>query len=960
MEEVDFTDWSFEEDQPKVKTRPWMLQKILRLGTVSNIDEIIDRCIASGRYALDLETSGLDNRVFNGRTVDHIAGICLSPDGVRGYYIPIAHDSVLYGKYNVPPSVWRPAMKRLIESDSVAVFHNGKFDHEFLQFNGGEPLGEWDKPSEWEDTLILAYLRNTRARRKGLKELSETSPDADWDSVSGGPGLGMEMIKLHELWGHDKQKTRFNYDFTKLDPSWEPAILYAASDAICTYLLYDVLHPTLTDGCNQTNIYKIEKLCVAATRWMERPRIFVPRDKVEELVALGQQEWFDAILGVYKEASKILGRNVMPGFYKALHKTFIPDDPLDPVTSQIKRAKSVSQREFPDPVAKVRGAQKKDWPPIYDVNAPVQLGIMFDEMGIKGLKRTAKSGQVKTSKDELDRLEERQGKKYPFLMRIKRFRETWKALSTYLYPMLFDCDPVDSTMRINFQAHRVDTGRFSTPTGGRKNRIPGWPKVNIHSIPSTYDPNRPACMTRLRECIGSRLDYFIVAIDYSGVELRLVTNLSLEPKWLVEFFRCSSCGMTFDKGEGSETPKPPPPRCPNCGSDKIGDLHTLTTIEIYGENAQNKPEWKKLRGMGKATNFALSYGGGFGAVMASTGCDKNEGHRIKHTFDQSYQGLQAWWRIQKAFAKQCGFVVTAFNRKYPVPDIHSADRGFRAKAERNAINGPIQGSSADVTKIAMALVYKEFKKRGWLDKARLLITMHDELVFEMHKSILEEAIEVATQIMTSNGLVLGQRWAIPLTTDVEIGNNWMVPWDLGAMRAGEVRFIGDQKFYKASDLPEGHDWDSLESFPAALQGLFSRTTLDEGGSPPSDPSPSGGTPSETPPTENPPENPTPTPSLTAPSQQEVSIPMPPPPLPRATSSEYVYKMGKPLTLMTMLRLAKVIQASKDTGTQMLRLVSLDGMVLDGWREQEGVPEGVIPEVLVSPSRFEILAELHGL
>ena len=275
---------------PRVNRRPWMDDCQFILGTEENIDSIVAECIKSGLYALDLETSGLDNRVFNGRTVDHIAGFCLSPDGVVGYYIPIAHDPELYDDHNIPQSVWRPAMARLVESDSVAIFHNGKFDHEFLQFNGGDPLGEWDKPSKWEDTLILAYLRNTRARLKSLKALTKAPTDADAESMTGGPGLDREMIELYELWGHTKQESGFNYDFTTLDPSWEASLWYAGSDAICTYQLYKILHPEVVDPepatkqPNQRTVYVIEKLGVAATRWMERGRLFIKQDKVRELV----------------------------------------------------------------------------------------------------------------------------------------------------------------------------------------------------------------------------------------------------------------------------------------------------------------------------------------------------------------------------------------------------------------------------------------------------------------------------------------------------------------------------------------------------------------------------------------------------------------------------------------------------------------------------------------------------
>lgn len=108
--------------------------------------------------------------------------------------------------------------------------------------------------------------------------------------------------------------------------------------------------------------------------------------------------------------------------------------------------------------------------------------------------------------------------------------------------------------------------------------------------------------------------------------------------------------------------------------------------------------------------------------------------------------------------------------------------GFRSKAERNAVNGPIQGNSADITKLAMGLIYKECKKRGWLEKVHMLVTMHDELVFEIDKDILEEAIDIFVNIMCRNPALLRLKWPVPLTSDVEMGYSWMVPWDLKKIR----------------------------------------------------------------------------------------------------------------------------------------------------------------------------------
>jgi DNA polymerase-1 len=265
-----------------------------------------------------------------------------------------------------------------------------------------------------------------------------------------------------------------------------------------------------------------------------------------------------------------------------------------------------------------------------------------------------------------------------------------------------------------------------------------------------------------------------------------------------------------------------------CGSDKIGDLHTKSAIVFYGPDFQKREDGKQLRQNSKVANFALLYAGGGRAVQAAIGCDENEGRRIKNLFDNQYKDINAWWAETRKAAKSHGFVRTMFGRMYPLPDMNSPEKGFRAKAERNAVNSPIQGTCADMIKLAMGEIYRETKERGWMDKLEMIITMHDELVFEIEGSILTEAINLIVGCMTRNKIlakkVPASMRVVPYTSDIELGPNWMVPWDLKAITNREVRFKGDKTIKDPKKAKEmGLDWESLSLVPQSLQPFLKVT-----------------------------------------------------------------------------------------------------------------------------------------
>lgn len=593
--------------RPEVEKYPWMEKVTMELVTADSLPLVIDACIEAALYGNDLETTGLDTRVFNGKTVDSIVGICLAPSVDEGYYIPLRH---MVGEdethsANLPISLVNKEILRLVRSGSVAVFHNGKYDTECLEFNGGDAWGHWDKPSQWHDSMILAQLRNSRELNKGLKVLSKRD-------------LGREMIELKQLFPEGQK----DFNFSQLDPNWGPTIWYACADPMCTLGLANKYLPEVNDSTkkhNQAPIYAIEKACVAATRWMERNRLPIDRELVVELIKIGQRDYMAAMGAVYASASEILSRDVRPAYFRLMEdEGFDPDDPANPIIKQIEDAKRKAKINYGFGVVEKAG---KEYPEVYDVKSQGQIGKMFEEMQVPGLKYTEKSKQVKTSADELDRVIDSTGDRFPFMAKIKRFRENEKALSTYLIPLFRDSGD-DGTLRVDFEAHKTDTGRFSTPGRNeqRMGSLHGGTSYFLQGTPSTYDPDRPECMKRIRECFITRnvsdpeairqileaggfdvnnkryYKKIFMGIDFSGVELRLVTNLSKEPKWVKEFFRCGDCGTEYDHT------KPTPPFCTKCQSDKIGDLHSQTAMSLYGAESRKRENWKFLRQLSKCVH----------------------------------------------------------------------------------------------------------------------------------------------------------------------------------------------------------------------------------------------------------------------------------------------------------------------------------------------------------------------
>ena len=251
-----------------------------------------------------------------------------------------------------------------------------------------------------------------------------------------------------------------------------------------------------------------------------------------------------------------------------------------------------------------------------------------------------------------------------------------------------------------------------------------------------------------------------------GEELRVVTNLSGDPIWTDSFL------------------------------NKDGDVHSITAKTLFGKSDVNKDE----RNRGKRCNFAFIYGGGSGAIQRNIGCSMEDAQRHMNNLRSDVPVLMGYVDHQKAYAKKYKYVLTAFGRRMPIPTIDNQVRAIRKKAERCAINYTIQATAADIIKFAMCYVDKQLRTLGWKDRCRYILTVHDEVVFEVKPEFLMEITRKLDEWMTLPWKLPkahGRPWVVPLLTEPGIDMSWIAKYNFFEMVDGikaDPKLIEDGKY----------------------------------------------------------------------------------------------------------------------------------------------------------------------
>ena len=348
----------------------------------------------------------------------------------------------------------------------------------------------------------------------------------------------------------------------------------------------------------------------------------------------------------------------------------------------------------------------------FDIDSPRQLGqILFEKLKLPGGKKLKKSGQYSTEAAVLELLAE----KYDLPRKIIEYRTRAKLKSTYVDALPKYINPETGRLHTSFNQTVARTGRLSSSN------------PNLQNIPIGEEFG-----LRIRSAFVADPGWVLIAADYSQIELRVLAHMSGDPL-LIE---------AFTRGE---------------------DIHARTAQEIFGvpPSLQNHEH----RRMAKAINYGVIYGLSSFGLAARTGSSKTEAQQYIDAYFKRYDGVRTFLEARIEEARVTERVRTLFGRLRPIPEINSRDTMARNRAEREAMNTPLQGTAADLLKLAMVKTHERLKQEKL--ETRMILTVHDELVFEAPEGEAEAAREIIRAEMEG-----AYAMKVPLKVDLGTGKNW--------------------------------------------------------------------------------------------------------------------------------------------------------------------------------------------
>ena len=350
----------------------------------------------------------------------------------------------------------------------------------------------------------------------------------------------------------------------------------------------------------------------------------------------------------------------------------------------------------------------------FNIASPKQLGIvLFEKMELVKKPKKTKTGQYKTGEDILSFL----AKDHEIIRNIQEYRQYKKLQSTYVDALPNEINPKTGRIHTEYMQAVAATGRLSSNN------------PNLQNIPIRTERGR-----EVRKAFIPRNENFVLlAADYSQIELRIIAALSEEENMI----------SAFKNGE---------------------DIHASTAAKVF--NVPLEEVTREQRSNAKTVNFGIVYGVSAFGLSNQTDLSRSEAKELIDTYYETYPKLKAYMSAQVDFAREHGYVETVLNRRRYLKDINSRNAMVRSGAERNAVNAPIQGSAADIIKLAMINIHNRFEKENF--KSKMLLQVHDELVFDAHKDELEIIRPIIKHEMEN-----AFKMSVPLDVEIDLGENWL-------------------------------------------------------------------------------------------------------------------------------------------------------------------------------------------
>lgn len=349
----------------------------------------------------------------------------------------------------------------------------------------------------------------------------------------------------------------------------------------------------------------------------------------------------------------------------------------------------------------------------FNLASPKQLGdILFEKLKIIDKPKKTKTGQYSTSEEVLSGL----SKNHEIINEVLKWRSLQKLINTYVDALPKQINEDSRRIHTVFNQAVASTGRLSSQN------------PNLQNIPIKSEKGR-----EIRKAfICENNDFVMLAADYSQIELRVIASLSKDPNMISAF------------------------------NDNL-DIHSSTASKVF--NVEIKNVSKEQRSNAKTVNFGIIYGVSAFGLSNQTDLSRSESKDLIESYFKAYPELKNYISNQINFARENGYVETILGRRRYLKDINSRNPIVRGGAERNAVNAPVQGSAADIIKIAMVKISDKIKLNNF--KSKMLVQVHDELIFEIYKPELQKMKELIKKEMESVFTL-----NVPLTVDIGIGENW--------------------------------------------------------------------------------------------------------------------------------------------------------------------------------------------